>query len=218
MTMDQGSFSDPTTESSTSSDRLQQAAGSVAERVSDTAQQQVGTQVNSQLSRAGDMLEQLASAVRRSGDQMRDQQPQVAEIADTAAQQVDRASQFLRRTDMNGLIREAEDFARQQPAVFLGGALALGLIASRFLKASPQSDRGSFARGLSSGYGGYGTGYGGRGYARGGYGAGRWSGPETAYGGRSTGQGGYGQSETWTEVESPAPSATGWSEREHGGL
>src|SRR4051812_20107482 len=110
--------------SSGSGDRLQEAAGNVMDRVSGTAQQQVGTQVNSQLGRGADMLSQVSGAIRKTGDQMREQQPQVASFADTAAQQVDRAGQFLRQTDFQGLLRESEDFARRQPAVFLGGALA----------------------------------------------------------------------------------------------
>ena len=110
-------------------------------QVNDTFGREVGDQVNSGLSRAGDALAQLASAVRKGGEDMREQQPQIAGFADTAAGQVEKAAQFVRETDVQGLLREAEGFARRQPAVFLGGVLALGLLASRFLKASPE--RGS---------------------------------------------------------------------------
>jgi hypothetical protein len=154
-----------------SGDRLQDAASSVADRVADTAQQQVGTKVESQLARGADVLGQVSQAIRQSGEQLRSDQPQIASFADTAAEQVDRASQYLRQTDFQGLVRGAEDFARRQPAVFLGGALALGLVASRFLKASP-------AGGSQSGYG-HGYGYG----SDGSYGS-----------GRSGGYGGYGDS------------------------
>jgi len=131
----------PMPASATGGDRLTEAASGVAERVADTAGREVGDQVNSGLSRAGDALAQLASAVRKGGEDMREQQPQIAGFADTAAGQVEKAAQFVRETDVQGLLREAEGFARRQPAVFLGGALALGLLASRFLKASPE--RGS---------------------------------------------------------------------------
>ena len=106
-----------------SGDRLQDAASSVADRVADTAQQQVGTRVESQLGRGADVLGQVSQAIRQSGEQLRSDQPQIASFADTAAEQVDRASQYLRQTDFQGLVRGAEDFARRQPAVFLGGAL-----------------------------------------------------------------------------------------------
>src|SRR5829696_1998703 len=169
-TLDTGSYG-TSSMGSGSGDRLQQAAGSVVDRVAGTTEQKVGTQVNSQLSR---------------GAEMREQQPQIASFADTAAQQVDKASQFLRETDFQGLVREGENFARRQPAVFLGGALALGILASRFLKASPQGGSGQgfqYRRGFGSGYGaGYGSGYGST-YGRSGYGS--------SYGGSAYG-GGYG--------------------------
>jgi hypothetical protein len=168
-----------TSTSGTSGDRLGEAAGGVAERVAETAQQTVGSQVDSGLDRASDLLAQVAGAVRQSGEQLRSEQPQVAGFADTAARQVDRVSQYLRQTDVQGLVRETEGFARRQPAVFLGGALAIGLIASRFLKASPEGgsgyrsgvSAGNRYRGSTGGYAGgygasYGSGYGGgTGYA-----------------------------------------------------
>ena len=184
-TVDTGSYGSSSMGSG-SGDRLQQAAGGVVDRVAGTTEQKVGTQVNSQLSRGAEMLDQVSQAIRQSGDQMREQQPQIASFADTAAQQVDKASQFLRETDFQGLVREGENFARRQPAVFLGGALALGILASRFLKASPQGGSGQgsqYGRGFGSGYGsGYGSTYG-----RSGYGSGYGS----SYGGSAYG-GGYG--------------------------
>lgn len=120
-----------------SGDRLQDAAGTVVDRVAGTAQQQIGSTANAQLSKASEMLGQVAGAIRQSGEQMRTDQPQIAGFAETAAQQVDKVSGFLRQTDLNGLVRETEGFARRQPALFLGGALVLGVAASRFLKAGP---------------------------------------------------------------------------------
>jgi ElaB/YqjD/DUF883 family membrane-anchored ribosome-binding protein len=167
-------------------DRLQDAASNVADRVGGTAQQQVETRVDTGLDRAGDMLDQLASAVRRTSNEMRDQQPQIANIAETAASQTERAARYLRETDMQGVIRQADRFAREQPAVFLGGAVMLGLLAARFLKASPNQMTGGGRYGGQHGGGQYGGGryiggqYQGTSFERGfdrGYGAsGSWSG------------------------------------------
>jgi ElaB/YqjD/DUF883 family membrane-anchored ribosome-binding protein len=178
MTMDQPTRKKGSTNSGQQPDRLQDAASSVVDRVGGTAQQQVETRVDSGLDRAGDMLDQLASAVRRTSDDLRGQQPQVANIAETAASQAERAAQYLRQTDMQGVIRHADRFAREQPAVFLGGAVMLGLLAARFLKASPSQMGGgphtggqymggqymggqyrgtSFERGFDRGYGASGS-------------------------------------------------------------
>jgi hypothetical protein len=160
---DTGTLKSTRQQKSGSGDRLHDAATSVADRVADTAQQQVGTRVDSQLGRGADVLGQVSQAIRRSGDELRSDQPQIASFADTAAEQVDRASQYLRQTDFQGVVRGAEDFARRQPAVFLGGALALGLVASRFLKASPSgSSQPGYGRryssyGSSGSYGAYGS-------------------------------------------------------------
>jgi hypothetical protein len=214
-----------------SNDRVQAATSNVVDRVADTAQQQVGTTVDSQLSRGADMLGQVSNAIRRSGDELRGEQPQIASLADTAAQQVDRAGEYLRRTDFQGLVRGAEDFARRQPAVFLGGALALGLVASRFLKASPSDGRGEFGPSRYRSYGTYGRSsygqstYGGSSYGGGSYGSGSGmygttsggsSGTQQAnYGGeRGTSPSDSGSAARYADAGSGATSAEG---AEHGG-
>jgi len=52
---------------------------------------------------------------------------------------------------------DVEQFARRQPALFLGGALILGAVAARLLKASPAGGSGMQAgyTGGSTGYSGY---------------------------------------------------------------
>ena len=145
MTTERSSYSD------NGGERLQEAAGGVADRVAETAQQTVGTQVDTGMVKASTVLEQIAGAVRTSGDELRGDQPQVASFADGAAGQVERFARYLNENSAQDLMREAEEFARRQPAIFLGGALALGLVASRFLKASPTGgSSGSRYRGYSS--------------------------------------------------------------------
>jgi len=112
----------------------------------------------SQMSRAGDVLQSVAQAIRSTGDQPRQEQPQVAGFADTAASQVDRFAGRIRTSSPGDMIAEAEQFARRQPAVFLGGALLLGAIAARFLKASPQAGSGMSAGYRGSTDYGYGSG------------------------------------------------------------
>ncbi len=142
MTMESGSRYETTTSSGVSpeggsTDRLKDTAGDAVDRATETAQKAVGTKVESQLERAADMLDHVADAVRKTGDQLQAEQPQVGGAAHAAADQVERASSFLRQSDMQSIVGEVEDFARRQPVLFVGGALALGALAARFLKASP---------------------------------------------------------------------------------
>ena len=57
---------------------------------------------------------------------------------------------YLRGKDFDRMVDDLEGFARRQPALFLGGAFMLGLLAARFLKSgNPRgygSGDGSFGR------------------------------------------------------------------------
>jgi hypothetical protein len=81
------------------------------------------------------------------------QQAAVPQYLSSAADQVDRLSHYLRSTDLRQMAEGVERFARRQPAIFIGGAFALGLLGARFLKSSrPQSSdrRYSSTRELTS--------------------------------------------------------------------
>ncbi|MGQ0523074.1 MAG: hypothetical protein ACT4P8_05375, partial [Betaproteobacteria bacterium] len=57
-------------------------------------------------------------------------------VAEQAADSLERLSGKLRSKDFDGLVHDVEAFARSQPAVFLGMAVAAGFLAARFLKSS----------------------------------------------------------------------------------
>lgn len=117
-------------------EQVQETAGQVA----DQAKQQAIRQVSTQKEHAAGSLDAVATALRQSGDQLRSsQQEPLANLAGTAAQHVEQFSGYLRNTDVQAMIRDVEQFARRQPAAFLGGAFTLGVLAARFLKSSSQS-------------------------------------------------------------------------------
>ncbi len=121
--------------SGSTTQQAQQKASQAAER----AQQQAKSQAASQKERAADRLGSVAQALRQTGQQLREQdQGSMAQYTEKAADQVEWLSDQLRNKDVNQLIGEAERVARRQPALFLGGAFALGLVGARFLKSSSQ--------------------------------------------------------------------------------
>jgi len=88
-------------------------------------------------------LTSVADSIRKVGDSLA-QTPNTnfvtensARYADTAAQKVEQAARYFQNHDLKAMGRDAEDYARRNPALFLGGAFVLGLLASRFLKSSP---------------------------------------------------------------------------------
>jgi len=70
------------------------------------------------------------------------------QYTETLSQQVEKLSGYLERQDLSGLMSDVERFARRNPAIFLGGAFALGILAARFLKSStPAPNRALVAAG-----------------------------------------------------------------------
>jgi hypothetical protein len=111
----------------------QERAAPIADRV----REQTTTQLSTQKDRASDAMTSVADAVRQTADRLREgDQANVAQYADMAADQVERLSTHLRERDLSSLLREAEDVARRQPALVIGGAFVAGLLAARFLKSS----------------------------------------------------------------------------------
>ena len=162
--------------------------------------EQATSQLSTQKDRATDGLGSVAQAVRQTTQHLRDNQNEtVARYAEQAAEQIERFSERLRNKDVGELMNDAQQLARRQPALFVGGAFALGLLGARFLKSSSPESRSSYGNYGSSGYGsgGYGgteRGYGGgsSGYGNQGYGTGS---AGAGYGG-ATGASGYGGGQT----------------------
>jgi hypothetical protein len=122
--------------------------------------EQASTKLNDQKGQAAQGLSSVASAMTQVGDQLRDQNPQIAQFADTASSRIQEFSRQIEQKDITALMDDVERFARSQPLAFLGGAFALGLLGARFLKSSsPNSFKGypsSGSRNMGmSGYSGY---------------------------------------------------------------
>ena len=115
--------------------QARQQANQLANRGSEQAKSQLATQKDQAVER----LSPIKSALQESAHQLRNQgQDSVAQYADRAAEQVERFSGYLRENDVDQLLEEARNFARSRPALFLGGAAALGFLGTRFLKSSSE--------------------------------------------------------------------------------
>jgi hypothetical protein len=148
-----------------SSSQASQQAGQVADQVKQSASQvtdQAKQAATSQLALRKDQtakgLNVVSSSVRQMGDNLRqnDQTSGYAQYVDQAADQIDRFSSYLQNHEPRQIMSEAEDWARRNPALVLGGAFALGLLASRFLKSGMGGQSQSSFGGRSAQYGRYG--------------------------------------------------------------
>jgi hypothetical protein len=111
-------------------ERLQNAAGEVAGEARRTADRTAARI----LDQAADAIDQLCSSLRSAEDQLRGNQPQLADLLDTAVTRVDGVGDYLRAREPGDVLDDAQAAARQQPAIVVGGGLLLGLALGRLLR------------------------------------------------------------------------------------
>jgi hypothetical protein len=119
-------------------DRAKQAVTNIASR----AGEEVTSRIDDQKERAADGLGTLAHAIRQTGQQLGnegDGARQYVQYMDAVARRVEQAAEYLRTQRVGDMLGQVENFARRQPAVFIGSAFALGIIGARFLKTSSTS-------------------------------------------------------------------------------
>ncbi|MFN8474843.1 MAG: hypothetical protein U0822_21820 [Anaerolineae bacterium] len=149
-------------------DKAQEAAGPAVSQVKDSAGQMVGqvkdtavSQIEDRKTQAADSLGDVADTLRQTSQQLQQTNAQpLAGAADMAADRVEQFSNYLRDRNVNDIVADVEDFAREQPVLFISAAFALGLVAARFLKSSASRVQEDY--GYNGGNGDYmaGQGYG----------------------------------------------------------
>jgi hypothetical protein len=130
--------------SESTSERVGEQARALSDQARESAQQATGQvrnrvrqEVDSRTTQAGEQLSSKARDVRSVGEQLRKQgQDGPAQLAEGAADQVERIADYMKEADADRLLEDIEDFARGRPWVLAIGGLTLGFIASRLLKAS----------------------------------------------------------------------------------
>ena len=92
---------------------------------------------------ASSEIERTAESVRAAGREFgEDSYP--AQAAEYLATGLHDAADAIRRRDVGSLVDDVSQFARRNPAVFLGAAAVLGFAAARMMKASERNDYGSY--------------------------------------------------------------------------
>jgi hypothetical protein len=102
------------------------------------AKEQARAQYDEKKGAAVGELGTLASSLRKVVDDLGTSNPNnmSGKVVSTIADRLESVSQSLQGKDLDHVVRDVETFARRNPAAFLGGAVALGFLASRFLKSS----------------------------------------------------------------------------------
>ncbi|NOJ38765.1 hypothetical protein [Bradyrhizobium australiense] len=108
------------------------AAKDVASGTADRLQDKAGEQQRT----GADFVSRLAGDIRNAARAFENDAPFAARSINSAAEYVDEAADKIRSGTLRDLVDGATDFARRQPAAFLGLSVLAGFAAVRFLKAS----------------------------------------------------------------------------------
>jgi hypothetical protein len=120
-------------------DTLQQQAskiGDKARNVAAGAERKIENVVDEQRASGASYLHHVAGLVHRAADVFDREVPQASQYIHQAAENIDTVADAVRTKKAREVAHDVEDFARQQPAIFFGGALLLGFAAVRIFKAS----------------------------------------------------------------------------------
>ena len=116
-------------------DKLKEAADAAKDVASETVDQFQGEAREQQRSGA-DFIERFAGNVREAARAFESEAPFAARGINSAAEYVEDAAEKIRNGSFRDLVDGATDFAKRQPAAFLGISVLAGFAAFRFLKAS----------------------------------------------------------------------------------
>jgi len=140
-------------------DQAKETAGQAYEAVTDKA----ATKLDEQKSTLTSGLSTVADSVRQVSENLGSSRTDsglaeaAAKYTSTAAQKLEDVAGYFETRDVRQMARDLEGFARRNPAVFLGAAFGLGLLAARFMKSSnPGYSATNTSRELTSGVAGTG--------------------------------------------------------------
>lgn len=122
-------------------DQAKESAGQAYDVVSEKA----ATKLDEQKSTLSGGLTTVADSVRQVSDNLGASTTEsglaeaAAKYTNTTAQKIEDVAGYFETHSVRDMARDLEGFARRNPAVFLGAAFGLGLLAARFLKSTPRA-------------------------------------------------------------------------------
>jgi len=130
-------------------DLAKESGGQIADKALGTAKEKASSVVDEQKTNLAAGLGSIAGELRRTGENLRSSGDKNhfagmgANYGEKIADKVEGLSKYLENADLRDLAGDLKNYARRNPAVFIGGAFLLGLAATRFVKSSSSavSDR-----------------------------------------------------------------------------
>ena len=131
--------------------QVQEKAEEKVEEARDALRERVTAQLELRSGQAGSQLGEVVSALRSTSESLRTEGKQSpAKVIDQLSDRGDRVVGYLARADAGTMLADAEQLGRGKPWLVIVGGVTVGLMASRFLKAS---SRRRFEQVRGAGYG-----------------------------------------------------------------
>lgn len=117
---------------------VEQAKQTVANVAAD-AKAGVTTQLEQRIDQAKEVgvekIETVSDALRGAGEKLEGTGP-LPDLANKAAEGIENLARFVENKSIGDVFNGVQSFAKREPALFLGGAIVVGILAGRFLKSS----------------------------------------------------------------------------------
>ncbi len=125
--------------------KLAESARGEAQKLAATAKDVGRQQADQQFERTkhvvGDQVETVEHALEGAAKRLREDGSPLAGYASDLSSRLSSVSSRIESASVDDLARDAKRLSRENPGLFMLGAVALGFAASRFLKASERADR-----------------------------------------------------------------------------
>ena len=154
--MDQNARNESTAAGSKDVGSKERGPGGIAARSHEAAEQlksavagqaeQVREKADTAREHTAQRFRRVASHLQHVGDTLRPDDRLAAELAERASRSIEGVASYVANTDVSRLVRDTEQLARRQSALFFGGAFMLGLAVGRFLKSSPEHSQNQHGR------------------------------------------------------------------------
>lgn len=114
-----------------------------AQQLGNTAANRIHSEVDARKDTAANQAKSVSSAIQRAAGEMGQDTPDWLKSAlRQGADKIQNFADTIERKDSRELMREAQDFARNNPGTFLAACAAAGFAAARILKAGGQQQNG----------------------------------------------------------------------------
>src|SRR3954469_17506600 len=112
-----------------------QVAQEKAQQAKGAARDRARTEVDTRSTQAGEQVQSAAQDARSVGEHLRSQgKDKPAELADKAAERAEQIGDYLKRSDGDTILRDAERLGREKPWAVVAGGGAPGLAPPRLLE------------------------------------------------------------------------------------